>query len=75
MIKQKKYRAMMEQCKGTFEVPMYINSTPEGIYRFNLKRFRPRWQVKRLRKTTHFSDANRVNKKVGFLNINKSERL
>lgn len=75
MIEQKKYIAMLEECKGTFEIPMYINSTPEGIFRFNLKKFRPRWQVKRLRKTTHFSQSQRVNKKVAFLKIDRAEKL
>ena len=75
MIEQKKYLAMLDHCKGTFEIPMYINSTPEGIYRFNLKKFRPRWQVKRLRKTTHFSQSQRVNKKVAFLKIDRAEKL
>jgi len=75
MIEQKKYIAMLDHCKGTFEIPMYINSTPEGIFRFNLKKFRPRWQVKRLRKTTHFSQSQRVNKKVAFLKIDRAEKL
>lgn len=75
MIEQKKYLAMLDYCKGTFEIPMYINSTPEGIFRFNLKKFRPRWQVKRLRKTTHFSQSQRVNKKVAFLKIDRAEKL
>lgn len=75
MIERKKYVALLDHCKGNFEIPMYINSTPEGIYRFNLKMFRPRWQVKRLRKTTHFSDSYKVDKKVGFLTIKKADKL
>jgi len=75
MIEYKKYRAMLDHCKGTFEIPMYINSTPEGVYRFNLKTFRPRWQVKSLRKTTHFSENYKISKKVGFLKIIKADKL
>lgn len=75
MIEQKKFLAMLDHCKGTFEIPVYINSTPEGIFRFNLKNFRPRWQVKRLRKTTHFSQSHRVDKKVAFLKIDRAEKL
>ena len=75
MIEKKKYVAMLAHCKGTFEVPIYINSTPEGIYRFNLKQFRPRWQVKSLRKTTHFSEKQMVDKTIGFLKITKAEKI
>lgn len=75
MIEKKKYVAMLEHCKGTFEIPMYINSTPEGVYRFNLKKFRPRWQVKSLRKTTHFSQNYKISKIIGFLKITKADKL
>lgn len=75
MIEEKKYRAMLEHCKDTFEIPMYINSTPEGVYRFNLKQFRPRWQVKKLPKTTHFSETSRISKRVSFLKVTKAEKI
>lgn len=75
MIEEKKHKAMVDKCSGTFEIPMYINSTPEGVFRFNLKQFKPRWESMRLRKTTHFSDANRVEKRVGFLSVTKAEKL
>lgn len=75
MIEEKKFKAMLNHCDGTFEIPMYINSTPKGIYRFNLKQFRPRWQVKLLRKTTHFSESQKINKRVAFLKINRAEKL
>jgi len=75
MIEKKKYVAMLEHCKGTFEIPTYINSTPEGVYRFNLKKFRPRWQVKSLSKTTHFSQQYKINKTIGFLKITKADKL
>lgn len=75
MIEKKKHKAVMEYCKGTFEIPMYINSTPEGVFRFNLKMFRPRWQSMKLNKTTHFYDSTRVPKEVGFLSVTKAEKL
>lgn len=75
LIEKKKYKALLEHCKGTFEIPMYINSTPEGVYRFNLKQFRPRWTVKKLRKTTHFSEHQKIDKVVGFLAITKADKI
>tara|TARA_R100001463_G_scaffold52153_2_gene102892 strand:- start:1258 stop:1647 length:390 start_codon:yes stop_codon:yes gene_type:complete len=75
MIEKKKYVAMLDHCKGTFEIPTYINSTPDGVYRFNLKKFRPRWQVRNLNKTTHFSQQHKISKQVGFLKITKADKL
>lgn len=75
MIEFKKYKFMLDICSAYVEIPMYINSTPEGIYRFNLKTMNPKWQVKNLRKTTHFSESHRIKKKVGFLPINKADKL
>tara|TARA_R100000654_G_scaffold15727_1_gene33412 strand:- start:609 stop:1010 length:402 start_codon:yes stop_codon:yes gene_type:complete len=71
-----KYDALRKKCDSTFETPMYINSTPKGIYRFNInKMLYLNWQMKDIRKTTEFSDNSIVSKKVTYLSINDSDIL
>jgi len=75
MIERKKYDAMMSIVKDSLEVPIYINSTPEGIYRFNLLRQTYKWVTKNIRKTTHFSNGGRVPKEVAFIPVVDAEVL
>lgn len=50
----------------------YINSTPRGIYSFNIKKVNePIWEINLMPKTTQFENTNKVPKLVGFLNIFK----
>ena len=54
---------------------MYINSTPEGIYSFNLFEIKPKWEVKYLRKTTTFTNANQIPKEIAMLPVIDAEIL
>lgn len=48
----------------------YINSTPKGIYSFNILKIQePIWLVKLMPKTTDFERNDKVDKVVGYLNI------
>ena len=48
----------------------YINSTPRGIYSFNICKIRePIWLIRLMPKTTEFEQNNKVEKIVGYLNI------
>ena len=48
----------------------YINSTPRGIYSFNILKIQePIWLVKLMPKTTDFERNDKVDKVVGYLNI------
>ena len=48
----------------------YINSTPIGIYSFNLKKIEePEWMEHLMPKQTDFEDTMKVQKLVGFLPI------
>lgn len=72
LLEKNKYDAMVVECLKHNDIPMYINSTPKGIYAFDLMQIEPVWEVKRLRVTTDFSDQNWIYKKVMFLDINNS---
>ena len=48
----------------------YINSTPRGIYSFNIKKINePYWEINLMPRTTHFQDTEKIEKIVGYLNI------
>ena len=54
----------------------YINSTPIGIYSFNLKTIdAPEWFNKMLPAQTEFANKEMVNKKIGLLNIEQAKEI
>ena len=56
--------------------PYYINSTPEGIFSFNLSKLpEPEWADKWMPTTTEFANTKKIMKKVGFLDISLAKRL
>ena len=68
LIEQKKYRRLMNEAGSL--IPYYINSTPEGVYAFDLSRVpEPSWSEKWMPTTTEFSDTRKIMKLVGFLHL------
>ena len=57
------------------DAAIYINSTPKGIYLFNLHDITPNWKVQYIRATTEFGNSNRIAKEVMYLNIFDSRVL
>jgi len=56
-------------------VPIYINSTPEGIYLFNLYNVEVKWFTKSLPATTEFKKRIWVKKEITELEISKAIKL
>ena len=76
LIEKYKYDALIEQANLTGKTPVYICSTPEGIWEFNLNTIKVNWEDKdNLPKTTEFKDTEKVVKTVGFLPISKGKKL
>lgn len=75
LIEKSKYDAMIFESGKHSDVPMYINSTPEGIYSFDLHQIEPEWIFKSLRATTQFANNKNVVKKVAFLDIEEGIKL
>jgi len=75
ILEKYKYDAMILKCNDNLDIPMYINSTPEGIYSFNLFEIKPKWEVKYLRKTTRFTNANQIPKEIAMLPVIDAEIL
>ena len=68
LIAQKKYRRLMNEAGSL--TPYYINSTPEGVYAFDLSRVpEPSWSEKWMPITTEFADTRKIMKLVGFLHL------
>ena len=76
LLERKKYDSVVDKCNENLDVPVYINSTPEGVYLFNLLLVEPVWEINhRNPATTDFSNTQRVAKEVAYLCINKAVKL
>jgi len=75
LIEKSKYDAMIFESGKHMDVPMYINSTPEGIYSFDLHQIDPEWIFKSLRATTQFANNKNIVKKVAFLDLEEALKL
>ena len=75
LIEKSKYDAMIFESGKHSDIPMYINSTPEGIYSFDLHQIEPEWIFKSLRATTQFANNKNIVKKVAFLDIEEALKL
>ena len=75
IIEKPKYKYLIKESKKFGDVPIYINSTPKGIFLFELEDLKLKWFEKPLPKTTDFENNNLTNKEVATININKSKQL
>ena len=70
LIEQSKYVRLVDEAGFRVLDPWYINSTPEGIYAFDLSRVpEPAWSERWMPATTEFSNTRKVVKVVGFLHL------
>jgi hypothetical protein len=68
LIEEMKYRRLINQAGS--RTPYYINSTPQGIWGFDLTRVpEPSWSERRMPATTEFTDTRKIMKLVGFLHL------
>ena len=71
LIERSKYRQLLRNKRMR-----YINSTPEGIFSFNLNKIEePNWWIEELPATTDFNRSQRINKEVGYLNIKDAKNI
>lgn len=75
IIERPKYNALIAKSVENNDIPIYINSTPEGVYRFNLFFVTLEWQYKYLRTTTEFSNNTRIKKEIALLPVIDAEIL
>jgi len=76
LIEEDKYRRLMVAASSAGRRPVYICSTPEGIWGWDLiKVSMPKWKEEMHNKTTEFEDTEKVLKLVGYLPIAQGRRL
>ena len=75
IIEKTKYEAILRKSLDNLDVPIYINSTPKGVYRFNLFNVELVWVTKYLKKTTTFSNNKKVPKEIAYLPVIDAEKI
>ena len=75
LIEKMKYDNLIARSAKFETNPIYINSTPVGIYVFRLATIEIKWETKRMPATTDFARKAKVDKVVGFLNVNQAKQI
>lgn len=76
MIEEYKYDRLVNLAMDLDYNPVYINSTPKGVWGFNLGYLLPHWEDRDdLPATTDFENTTRVTKSVGYLHIKDGIKL
>jgi hypothetical protein len=75
IIEKRKYLALIKMCKQHKTKPIYINSTPNGVWAFYIEDLDIEWQDKALPETTDFSNSNFIDKSIGYLDVSKGVEL
>jgi len=75
LVEKKKYDAVVRKCNDNLDVPVYINSTPKGVFRFNMLHHDGFWEVRGMPKTTQFANNNFIAKEVGYFNVDQADIL
>ena len=75
ILEKGKYDALILESSKNLDIPIYINSTPEGIYLFNLNEIDIKWFTKSLPATTEFKKRIWVKKEITELEVIKAIKL
>ena len=76
LIEQIKYRALIDLATQHNLLPFYINSTPLGIYSFDLTELaEPQWTTRLMPATSEFENRAKVEKVVGYFLLEDAIRL
>jgi hypothetical protein len=76
LIEEMKYRKLITQAAERDLVPFYINSTPQGIFSFDLLDLtEPVWFNHQMPASTEFDRVEKVEKLVGYLPIEEGVQL
>tara|TARA_R110002050_G_scaffold293969_4_gene451201 strand:+ start:2987 stop:3376 length:390 start_codon:yes stop_codon:yes gene_type:complete len=75
LIEKKKYDAMIEESMKHADEPVYINSTPEGVFVFNLLDIEPEWETNFRNPSNTYWGGGRVAKEVAYLRLDDAIRI
>lgn len=74
ILEKDKYESLVNRANDLGFTPFYINSTPKGIYAFNLRIIKVTWTTKRLPSST-VDNGPAIDKVVALLHIDKAVKL
>lgn len=75
LVEKKKYDAVIAECNKHQDIPVYINSTPEGIYAFDMRTHDGIWEIRNMPKTTQFASRYFIAKEVGYFYVDHGHTL
>ena len=76
LIEEMKYRKLITQAAERDLIPYYINSTPQGVFSFDLMDVpEPVWFNHQMPATTEFDRVDKVEKLVGYLPLEEAVQL
>ena len=76
LIEEMKYRKLITQAAERDLIPFYINSTPKGVFSFDLMDVpEPEWSVGWMPATTEFARNHKMEKLVGYLALEEAVQL
>ena len=76
LIEEMKYRKLITQAAERDLIPFYINSTPLGVFSFDLMDVaEPEWFVHEMPATTEFDNNDKKYKLVGYLPVEEAVQL
>ena len=75
LLEADKYEALMTQAKALGYAPWYVNSTPEGIFAFNLTKITVTWTTRQLPAATQPNSLQLISKKVTYLHVTQALAL
>lgn len=76
LIEKIKFDSLVQRAKRIGYAPLYINSTPEGIFSFRLSELKPIWEKNAKNPaTTAFSNKLRIEKIVAYLPISSAKKI
>jgi hypothetical protein len=74
ILEKDKHESLVQQEDKLGFTPFYINSTPQGIYAFNLRKIKVNWTTRKLPAST-FNKTIPVDKTVAYLHIDEAVKL
>ena len=75
LLEADKYEALMTQATELGYAPWYVNSTPKGIYDFNLTKLTIIWTTRQLPAATQPNPLQLISKKVTYLHVTQALAL
>ena len=74
LIEKIKYDSLLQRAEAVGYTPLYVNSTPKGVYSFRLNELELNWETNTKNPaTSEFSNRLRVEKTVSYIPISKAK--